>query len=72
MWGEASVVDKVITEPEHRRKGLGSVVMSELDVLAAELGAVRAVLVATEAGLGLYGRLGWTVLSPLTAAHLAA
>ena len=72
VWGEASVVDKVVTEPAHRRKGLGGAVMSELDALAVELGAVRAVLVATEAGLGLYRRLGWTVLSPVTAAHLAA
>ncbi|WP_231950674.1 GNAT family N-acetyltransferase [Allokutzneria albata] len=70
VWGEASVVDQVVTEPAHRRKGLGSVVMSELDALAVELGAVRAVLVATEDGLALYRRLGWAVLSPVTAAHL--
>ncbi|GAA4022213.1 hypothetical protein GCM10022247_53020 [Allokutzneria multivorans] len=72
VWGSASTVDQVVTDPAHRRRGLGSVVMSELDVLAAEGGAVRSVLVATEDGLGLYRRLGWAVISPVTAAHLAS
>ncbi|MFB9909486.1 GNAT family N-acetyltransferase [Allokutzneria oryzae] len=70
VWGTAAVVDQVVTEPAHRRRGLGRVVMGELGVLAAELGALRAVLVATEDGLGLYGALGWVVRSPVTAAHL--
>jgi GNAT superfamily N-acetyltransferase len=70
--GRAAVVDMVETDPAHRRRGLGSVVMSELTRVASGRRAVRAVLVATEAGLALYRTLGWTVEAPITAAHLAA
>jgi GNAT superfamily N-acetyltransferase len=70
--GRAAVIDMVKTDPAHRRRGLGSVIMSELSRVASARGAVRAVLVATEAGLALYQKLGWTVESPITAAHLAA
>lgn len=70
--GRAAVVDMVETDPAHRRRGLGSVVMSELSRVASARGAVRAVLVATEAGLALYRGLGWVVESPITAAHLPA
>ncbi|CCH35331.1 GNAT family N-acetyltransferase [Actinosynnema sp. NPDC047251] len=69
--GPAAVMDMVETDPAHRRRGLGSVVMSELSRVAASRGAVCGVLVATEEGLALYGKLGWTVDSPITAAHLA-
>ncbi|MEV0681488.1 GNAT family N-acetyltransferase [Actinosynnema sp. NPDC050436] len=68
--GLAAVVDMVETDPAHRRRGLGRVVMSELSRVASARGAVRGVLVATEAGLALYRKLGWTVESPITAAHL--
>jgi predicted GNAT family acetyltransferase len=70
--GRAAVIDVVETDPAHRRRGLGSVVMAELSRAAADRGAVRAVLVATEAGRALYEKLGWRVESPITAAHLAA
>lgn len=70
--GRAAVIDVVETDPAHRRRGLGSVVMAELSRAAGEHGAVRAVLVATEAGRALYEKLGWRVESPITAAHLAA
>ena len=70
--GPAAVIDMVETDPAHRRRGLGSVVMSELSRAASDRGAVRAVLVATAAGLALYEKLRWTVESPITAAHLAA
>ncbi|KOV78566.1 GNAT family N-acetyltransferase [Nocardia sp. NRRL S-836] len=70
VHGRAAVIDVVETDPAHRRRGLGSVVMSELTRAAAARGATRAVLVATEAGLALYRGLGWTVVSPVTAAHL--
>jgi GNAT superfamily N-acetyltransferase len=67
--GPAAVIDMVETDPAHRRRGLGSLVMSELSRVASDR---RAVLVATEAGRALYEKLGWTVESPITAAHLAA
>ncbi|NGY61476.1 GNAT family N-acetyltransferase [Lentzea sp. NEAU-D13] len=71
VHGRAAVIDMVETDPAHRRRGLGKVVMAELTRVAAERGAVRAVLVATEEGRALYEHLGWTVESPITAAHLA-
>jgi ribosomal protein S18 acetylase RimI-like enzyme len=69
VHGRAAVIDMVETDPAHRRRGLGRVVMSELSRVASARGAERAVLVATEAGLALYRQLGWTVESPITAAH---
>ncbi|MEU0881634.1 GNAT family N-acetyltransferase [Lentzea sp. NPDC005914] len=71
VCGDAAVIDMVETDPAHRRRGLGSVVMSELSRAASDRGAVRGVLVATEAGRVLYEKLGWSVESPITAAHLA-
>ncbi|ANZ39211.1 GNAT family N-acetyltransferase [Lentzea guizhouensis] len=70
VCGSAAVVDVVETDPAHRRRGLGRVVMSELTRAAAAGGATRAVLVATEDGRALYEKLGWAVVSPVTAAHL--
>ncbi|MGZ3143897.1 GNAT family N-acetyltransferase [Lentzea chajnantorensis] len=70
VHGRAAVVDVVETGPAHRRRGLGSVVMSELTRTAVTRGATRAVLVASEAGRALYLTLGWTAVSPITAAHL--
>jgi GNAT superfamily N-acetyltransferase len=66
--GRAAVFDVVETDPAHRRRGLGSVVMSELSCVASNR---RGVLLASEAGRALYERLGWAVESPVTAAHLA-
>lgn len=71
VHGRAAVIDMVETDPAHRRRGLGKVVMAELTRVAAERGAVRAALVATEDGLALYEKIGWTVESPITAAHIA-
>jgi GNAT superfamily N-acetyltransferase len=68
--GACAVVDQVVTEPEHRRRGLGRLVMGVLSSIAVSRGATRAVLVATEDGLGLYRSIGWIVDSPVVAAHL--
>ncbi|KJK33450.1 hypothetical protein UK23_45985 [Lentzea aerocolonigenes] len=68
----AAVMDMVETDPAHQRRGLGSVVMAELSNVASNHGAARAVLVATESGRALYEKLGWTVESPITSAHLKA
>lgn len=57
--GEAVVVDRVVTEEAHRRRGLGSFVMRTLADRALETGAVLGVLGATDAGHALYGALGW-------------
>jgi ribosomal protein S18 acetylase RimI-like enzyme len=63
-----AVVDQVVTDPGHRRRGQGSIVMTKLAMHAARSGAATGVLVATEEGLGLYRRLGWSLAAPITAA----
>ncbi|MFI9817553.1 GNAT family N-acetyltransferase [Saccharothrix variisporea] len=66
----AAVVDQVVTEPEHRRRGLGKLVMGLVGELAAERGARVGVLVSTVAGRPLYESLGWRVDSDVVAAHV--
>ncbi|KAA6223414.1 GNAT family N-acetyltransferase [Streptomyces albofaciens JCM 4342] len=57
--GEAVVVDRVVTEETHRRRGLGGFVMRTLADRAVAKGAVLGVLGATDAGRALYETLGW-------------
>lgn len=64
-----AMFDQVVTEPDHRRKGLGSLAMKALWNRAIEKEIRDGVLVATEEGLRLYEALGWRVVSPLTAAY---
>lgn len=66
----AAVVDQVGTEPEHRRRGLGKLVMGLIGVDAARRGARVAVLVSTVEGRHLYESLGWRVESDVVAAHV--
>ncbi len=66
----AAVVDQVVTEPAHRRRGLGRLVMDTVCALAADGGADVAVLVSTVEGRHLYESLGWRVDSEVVAAHL--
>jgi ribosomal protein S18 acetylase RimI-like enzyme len=72
LAGEYAVIDQVVTEPGHRRRGLGSTVMRALSQAASHSGARTGVLVATADGLALYDRLGWALESPVTAARLCA
>jgi GNAT superfamily N-acetyltransferase len=69
--GSTAAVDAVSTEPAHRRRGLGGVVMTALADAAARAGAETGVLVATSAGLALYRTLGWTLRSEITPASVA-
>jgi GNAT superfamily N-acetyltransferase len=63
--GEHGTVDQISTEPDHRRRGLGSVVMNSLATTAHELGASTTILGATVEGRALYEALGWKVHAPL-------
>lgn len=63
--GSHVVVDQVETDPEHRRKGLGGVVMRTLQSTAYEAGARTGLLVGTPEGRALYSSLGWTMRSPM-------
>ncbi|MEU4394936.1 GNAT family N-acetyltransferase [Kribbella sp. NPDC023855] len=70
LTGEYAVIDQVVTEPQHRRRGLGTTVMRALSQAARDSGARTGVLVATADGQALYSRLGWALLSPVTAARM--
>ncbi|MFG3494886.1 GNAT family N-acetyltransferase [Streptomyces sp. NPDC047928] len=64
--GRTAVVDQVETYPDHRRRGLGSLVMLTLQNRGAEAGATTAVLSGTVQGRALYSALGWRYQGPLT------
>ncbi|MCX4390402.1 GNAT family N-acetyltransferase [Micromonospora peucetia] len=56
------------TDPAHRRRGLGRVVMRALCDQAAGHGTHTGILVATHDGRAFYSALGWTVHSPVSGA----
>lgn len=66
--GATAVVDQIETSPDHRRRGLGTVVMRTLTQAALEQGAEVGVLGGTPDGRALYESLGWRVDAPLTSA----
>lgn len=63
------VYDRIITEPDHRRKGLGRVVMAALHATRGDSASTE-LLVATDEGRALYTSLGWTVLSSFVTAEI--
>jgi GNAT superfamily N-acetyltransferase len=65
-----AAVDSVDTEPAFRRRGLASAMMQRLVADARKAGARVGLLTATDAGLMVYQRLGWTLLAPWTTAQL--
>lgn len=67
LVGPAVVVDQVVTEEAHRRRGLGSFVMRTLADHAVAEGATLGVLAATDEGRALYEVLGWKAHAPLAA-----
>lgn len=67
---EAFVYDRIVTAPEHRRRGLGTAVMAALRATRTRPDMPE-LLVATEDGRQLYQRLGWRVLSPYATAEFA-
>lgn len=60
-----AVFDRIVTEPAHRRRGLGRVVMHRLGLAA---GVPSSALLASPDGRGLYGALGWRVASEVVPA----
>ncbi|WP_370148317.1 GNAT family N-acetyltransferase [Streptacidiphilus sp. EB129] len=63
--GAHAVVDQVETAAEHRRKGLGALVLRTLQNTAYQAGATTGVLVGSREGQALYTSLGWTTRSPM-------
>jgi GNAT superfamily N-acetyltransferase len=66
--GSTAVFDQIVTHPDHRRRGLGRAIMSELGAVAFRDGATKGCLVATPDGRALYGALGWRLHSLFTTA----
>ena len=60
-----AVADQIETDPGHRRRGLGSVLMRTLQHEAHAAGARTALLVGTTEGRALYASLGWALRSPM-------
>ncbi|MFL9840747.1 GNAT family N-acetyltransferase [Sphingomonas sp. ST-64] len=63
------VYDRIITEPGHRRRGLGRALMQTLHDARQNPSATE-LLVATEEGRTLYVALGWETISPYSTASL--
>lgn len=62
-----AVYDRIWTSPNHRRRGLGSLVMRHLTSEVMSDGAIsRGLLVASPDGQKLYGHLAWTDLGPVS------
>ena len=59
------ILDRILTHPDHRRRGLGRMLVTALGSTQRSSDS-RRVLVATEDGCALYSTLGWRVLSPYT------
>ncbi len=57
--GTDAVMHDIHADPDHRRRGLGSVVMGALSQRALDRGAHDGLLMATEIGVQLYRSLGW-------------
>ncbi|NGY61116.1 GNAT family N-acetyltransferase [Lentzea sp. NEAU-D13] len=66
--GEDAVAHRIETAQAHRRRGLGSVVMSVLVREAMKDGATTGLLFSSTEGVHLYRRLGWERISDLVVA----
>jgi len=65
----AFIYDRIVTEPDHRRKGLGHVLMQRLHDARQHASSME-LLVATEDGRALYSTLGWETISPYSTASI--
>jgi len=66
------IFDQILTVDDHRRCGLGRVVMAALSQAAIDRGVAHAVLVATLEGRRLYEAVGWRLHSPFTTVVIEA
>lgn len=63
-----AIYDRIVTHPDHRRKGLATIVMKLLEEIAASRNISKGILVATAEGRALYQKLGWQLYAPYTTA----
>ncbi|MFB6893363.1 GNAT family N-acetyltransferase [Kitasatospora sp. NPDC056327] len=71
VTGATAVADQIETAPEHRRRGLGSLVMRSLQDAGHRGGATTGILVGTPDGRALYTALGWTVRATMASLYFA-
>jgi hypothetical protein len=64
---DAFIYDRIVTDPEHRRKGLGHALMMALRTTRQRPDKPE-LLVATNEGRALYATLGWKTISPYSTA----
>jgi GNAT superfamily N-acetyltransferase len=67
--GADAVADRIETVEAHRRRGLGSVLMSALAEAALARGARTGLLIASADGQRLYSSLGWQHRADVVIAH---
>lgn len=63
---DLAVYDRIATEESHKRKGLATYLIAELEKIAISQNIYENFLVATEQGRSLYQSLGWKVCSLYT------
>lgn len=63
---DLAVYDRISTEENHKRKGLATFLMKELEKIALSQNVSNHFLVATEQGRSLYESLGWKLYSLYT------
>ncbi|HYH15637.1 MAG TPA: GNAT family N-acetyltransferase [Flavisolibacter sp.] len=63
-----AIYDRIETHPDHRRRGLGSVLMKALEAFSADHGRKKGLLVATAQGKALYETMGWQLHTLYTTA----
>lgn len=64
--GDYAIFDRIVTAPESRRRGFGSLITRYLASIAAgDSDADRGLLVASTDGYELYKYLGWTLLGTM-------
>ncbi len=61
--GGVAVPDQIVTQPEHQRRGLASVVMTALSNVAVDAGRTEGILLASTQGRSLYEVLGWRIVT---------
>ncbi|BBB68453.1 hypothetical protein UNDYM_4200 [Undibacterium sp. YM2] len=67
-----AIYDSIETQAAHQRRGLGRVLMKQLETIAAEHGIHGGGLVATPQGRALYASLGWELHSLYSTAVIQA
>lgn len=65
---DLAIYDRISTEPHHKRMGLASFLMKELEKIALANDIYNNFLVATEEGRLFYQSLGWEIYSLYTSA----